>query len=352
MKMDKKVLFGTIVLCILSCKVVSMPGQESRSNSPRKAGLQYSEEPSVPILASDTSEVTLTEMTASISTKNSLTPTYKYVKLNTLPSGRYIIYTVITKITNEIFHFIVSENGQEMGSLLLEAGAPYISRDQSLIAFVGNKDIKLFRIKQNTINTLQIDDEYFWGSGELAWGPASDMLALTSSSSINIFTIENGMKVGEISQQKSNIMPINPKWSPNGKWIAYYILSGEMESPPSPGPYVTETSCMINPEECKDKTKLIVNAEDQLIDWTPENDLAVFDKYNKIRIYDILSSSLVKEIQIPNEIGYAEYFSWSNDEEWIAFGGTCGVCIMSIITGETKVLSTKGYMVDFWYIVP
>lgn len=359
MNVDKKILFGTIVLCIMSCKVVSMPGQESRSNSPSKAWLQNSEEPSVPFIASCTSDVTITVKTANISTTNTLTPTYKLVKLNTLPSGRYIIYSIVNK-DDGISHFIVSEEGEEMGLFSSEQGIPYISPNQKLIAFIFYTKLMILNIEQNEINVLPIEDNRVWsGSGELAWGPESDRLAITSSSSIIIISIEDGKKIGEIinyldpqPKSESDSIPLSPKWSSSGKWIAYYILTGHMEHPPSPGPYVSDTSCMTDPEGCEKKTKLVVDSGEQLLDWTPDNHLAVFDKHDKINLYDVVTSSLMKEIQIPDAIGYAEYIKWSNDNEWVAFGGECGICIMSIKTGETKVLSTKGFMVEFWYIVP
>jgi WD40 repeat protein len=285
------------------------------------------------------------------------TPFQEEIKLSSLSSGRYIIYTVVDNSTFQYTHYIVSEKGEDVGLISVEQAVPYISPNQEYIAFVGSFGIKLYDIEKNETIILPIDKGYLGGFGGLTWGPNSDTIAIANSEGIEFFTIADGKRIGEIS---NNLTPLpestnfheSPKWSPDGEWMAYYVQAGQMESPKSPGPYVTHTSCITNPNLCEKSTRLVINAIDQLIDWTPNNHLAIFDKKNIIRIYDINSLSLLQEFTIPLEIGYSETFVWSNDEEWVAFGGGCGICIMSMKTGETRVLSKKGVIVDFWYIIP
>jgi dipeptidyl aminopeptidase/acylaminoacyl peptidase len=358
MKNKYNQLFGVVALLLLiSCAVVSNPETEYPGISPSNLWTQTSIEKTIPIHTASPYKNALTE-TPNLSTKTqTFTPIEKLIKLNELPSGRYIVYSVVDITIDDYKHYIVSEQGEELGLISTEPAELYVSPNQKYIAVNGSRKIKIFDINRDEMRTLPIDENYFNGYGGLTWGPNTDQIAIANSSEIDIFSITDGSKVGKIAHilnplpEEANFHE-SPKWSPDGKWIAYYVQTGQMESPQSPGPYVTDTSCMKNPKECEKKTKLIVKAPNQVIDWTPSNHLAIFDMSDRIRLYDVRTSSLLKEIQIPETIGSAEFFAWSNDDNWVAFGGRCGVCIMSIKTGETKVLSNKGYIIDFWYIVP
>jgi hypothetical protein len=350
-------LFGVIVLILVACSKIDKQEIFTPPISSGNPWPQNETELSITNNLTSTLQNTSAETPSKYAKTRVFTPTQELIKLRDLPSGRYIVYSIIDVAIEDYKHYVVSEFGEELGLISTELAELHISPNQKYIAFVGSFKLGIFDIEKNEMRALPIDKGYFEGYGGLTWGPKSDQVGIANSEAIDIFSIADGKKVGIIANIL-NPLPesINwhqsPKWSPDGKWIAYYVLAGQMESPQSPGPYVTDTSCMSDPSSCDKKTKLIVNAIDQLIDWTPDNHLAVFDKRDKIRIYDVVTSSLLQEIELPDEIGYSEFFIWSNDEEWVAFSGRCGVCIMSIKTGETKVLTTKGIVVQSWYIVP
>jgi len=172
-----------------------------------------------------------------------------------------------------------------------------------------------------------------------------------------IIKIPSGDIIGKISNK---IFPnidqtfFNITWSPNGKWMAYYLhFISQLEG--NRGPYVTEASCMMNEDTCQSKSKVFPYINDKPITWTPSSNLAILDtSEEKIKIYNPNTSSLLKTVVFPDTGYYLDSFAWSPDEEWVVVGGGFGpgLYLLSIETGEFRTLMKNGGFPKFWLTIP
>jgi WD40 repeat protein len=360
--MKKRILFyiSALIIIVLSCSIVT-----NEKIIETKVIPEISQEPSttqhspskIPSLTMET-KLTYTPTISETITK-SLSPTDKPIIIKNLSSGRYIFYTREEYKKNKPTLYIVSEAGEELG-MIYEGGVEYrsyLSPNQQYIAYNILNQVILFDIEKEQLISLPDTEDCFTGIGDMSWSPDSNELAIACTSNIIIVSITDGMKIGKIFH---DISPVNPlqyfylQWSPDGKWMAYYILA-DSQKDSIIGPIVTNTSCMTNPEGCDKSTKILMDAsaDPELIEWTPSSHLAVLDWRKKhIRIFNPESLTLLQNIIIPDSIRFVGSFSWSNDEEWIAMGSENGLFIMSIKTGEIKLISSYCYYVAFWYVVP
>jgi tricorn protease-like protein len=70
-----------------------------------------------------------------------------------------------------------------------------------------------------------------------------------------------------------------------------------------------------------------------------------------IKVYDVETNTIKKNIIIPQELKFIYSMTWSPDNEWIALGTWNGIYKMSVKTGEISLLTEESNQVNFWYIV-
>jgi hypothetical protein len=240
MKKQKPFLF-LVVMMLLSCSLFTQP-------QPTENGLNASTTDNHATTGNNwTNTLTNTSITSATNTPTGtkkMTPTNPITPLLSLLPGRYIVYTK-EEPGDKFFKYIISEEGVKQG-LLAKEGVPYISPDQQIIAYSHWAKIELLYLSTGTSNALNINDECLENRTELSWNPSSEMIAIACNWKIIIVSIPSGDILGEISKyydEDTAIWYLSPKWSVDGKWIAYYVLTSS-QTLGTKGPIVTEASCI------------------------------------------------------------------------------------------------------------
>jgi WD40 repeat protein len=150
------------------------------------------------------------------------------------------------------------------------------------------------------------------------------------------------------------------RWSPDGKWLAFYQLSSRGPELVK-GLYLMNMHCVSEPGTCADKTKTLPVKElvgkygDRLISWTPESNLARAIN-NQIEIYNSESGKRIQTLPV-NLAGAIESgfrsMAWSPDGAWIAIQkwNVPGIYLIPTSEGNPVHIDTAGD--DFlWLVAP
>jgi len=271
------------------------------------------------------------------------------------PPGEYIAYSYGKSIN------LVSVTGKEAGTLMEGAreGRNWLSPNQEIIAYSDLPHIIQFRnIYTGAKITYSEQETCRFGVTSLSWNPKGDQIVVSCSyavnkNSLNILTFPEGENIGRIEkiiEDKLNVenYHYDPIWSPDGKWIAFFIRTGN-PSYGEKGPFITDTSCLSEGTVCADKTILIMNNPYFPISWTPDSNLAMLDSNNySINLYKMPSFSLIQTIKIPEDYWGLDTFIWSHNNEWFAIDTMDGIFIMSSKTGEIRQIRSQGAELLFW----
>jgi hypothetical protein len=350
--MDKKGFLVCFIIFLVSCSQINGSTilntiEETRTEQTRTMTIGTLE---LPIKGTtqgiETVQSTMTPQ-ATITSDNSGLPG----KLKELPPGRYIAYVAEGK--GGIYYTeIISEDGVEKG-VIEEGGSAIISQNQKYMSRMVSKGkiIEIYNLENDTLLQHEISEFCKYSGGGISWSSDDSLVAIPCTESIIIFSIMDGKIIGEISykidkDQTTGNYHFNPKWSPNGKWIAYFVQTFEIY-----GPFVSDVSCISDEKNCEEYTKIIAGATSQIIDWTPDNQLAIYDMNEGIiKVINVEENRITRVLDGP-DISRALNFVWSKEEEIIALGTPAGIEVYSSITGESKLLSSNGYRVKFWYYV-
>jgi WD40 repeat protein len=283
----------------------------------------------------------------------SITPTPSFLP----PSGEYIAYSNGKTIK------LVSILGRESGKLMDGAneGRNWLSPNQEIVAYSDLGHIIQFR-NIYTGEITFVKDQYSCGFGVtyLAWNPKGDEIAVScgygpTQDDIKIMTIPEGKIVGKIdkiidTKQGGLNSPFLQTWSPDGKWIAYFIGTGDMNIG-TKGPFLTDTSCLSNDLTCGGKTILGFDYAfaPTPISWTPDSNLALWDPSDySVKIFKMPSFTLLQKINIPKNYGGIHSFIWSRNNDLFAFASMDGIYIMSSKTGNITKISQQLADLLFW----
>jgi tricorn protease len=133
-----------------------------------------------------------------------------------------------------------------------------------------------------------------------------------------------------------------PRWSPDGRWIAYYSdATGEMEL------YVREQDGSGEPRQLtRDGSEWRFPAE-----WSPDSKkLAFGDSDRRLRVLDVASGALT--LADSDSLGFIDTYRWSPDSKWLVFEKAHpetrlpGLAVYSLASGEVQMLG-DGLTVDF-----
>jgi len=291
----------------------------------------------------------------SVSPRKTIDPTKTSTPVILPPPGEYIAYSYGKSIN------LVSVTGKEAGILMEGAreGRNWLSPNQEIIAYSDEPHIIHFtNIYTGATITYSEQETCRFGVTSLSWNPKGNQIVVSCSyalnrNSLNILTFPEGEIVGRIEKIiEENINVENyhydPIWSPDGKWIAFFIRTGN-PSYGEKGPFITDMSCLSDGTVCADKTYLILNNPYSPISWTPDSNLATLDtnKYS-INLYKMPFFSLIQTIKIPDDYWGLDTFTWSHNNEWFAIDTMDGIFIMSSKTGEIRQIRSQGAELLFW----
>ena len=133
-----------------------------------------------------------------------------------------------------------------------------------------------------------------------------------------------------------------PRWSPDGRWIAYYSdVTGEMEL------YVREQ------DGSEDPRQLTQGGSEWRFptEWSPDSKkLAYSDSDRNLNVIDVASGAVT--VADTDSQGFIDTYRWSPDSKWLAFEKghpettLPGLAVYSLASGEVQMLG-DGLNVDF-----
>ncbi len=229
-----------------------------------------------------------------------------------LKPGQYIIY-----------------QGGKAGEVNLSALSPYTGKIYSLynigyladivlspsrhrLAIVKDQQVELIDLEASSTRTINFKNV----CNSAAWSPDESRLALVcgevfivSFSDLNIFQLTDlftthRSEFGEVS------------WSPNGTWLAYNNIADPYGNDPYDGIYVTDTTCLSIPTDCKNQTKFHSGLFYQFVSiaWSPDSSKLAFLALASIFILDIDSMKIDSSIELPyRNVSDFTGLAWSSD---------------------------------------
>ncbi len=204
---------------------------------------------------------------------------------------------------------IVKQNATQDSSLYENIVAGGISRDSTLIPFLGFKSI-IYTIgpdgAKKNIGALpeNLGDEPEW-SPDGQWVASSSQERFGEGTKFNIYIMR-----ADGSQRVLIPIPhdgLQPTWSPDGKQIAYSGWAG--------GVYIINVECLLRAESCSPESRLIVEHGDypsSSPDWSPDGRQIVYAGTKHISIVNVQGQSQAMDLT-PYLPGKSYQPSWSPD---------------------------------------
>jgi WD40 repeat protein len=174
------------------------------------------------------------------------------------------------------------------------------------------------------------------------WSPDGSSLAIIRAGEIFVVDVASGnqTKITSCQQFQGGADCYNPRWSPDGRWIAFNIGFPYADPALSNGGlYLMNARCLESPSTCMGAITARVPVTDdpgwshfsETFCWSPDARHLAFPSGQGITLFDIDAWMRVQTLPAPRSI---EELAWSPDGEYIAVGTADEIAIVSVTTGE------------------
>jgi WD40 repeat protein len=283
----------------------------------------------------------------------SSTPANPHLDFGSMESGQYILYQI-----------------DKAGKVSLSALSPYTGKIYSLydanypvrfelspslnrLALVRNKQVELIDLKtglNKTINFEYVCNDATWSPDESKLAVVCGEVFIISFSDLNIFQLTDlftthGSEFSEVS------------WSPDEKWLAYNNVADPYGDDPYDGVYITDTTCLSAPANCKEQTKFFSGLLYQFVSstWSPDSSKLAFLALASIFVVDIDSMKMDPSIELPYKNIYDfTGLAWSLDGSQFAVSNesTQRISVISSRDGKEAASFPIAGTVLSWITVP
>ena len=261
------------------------------------------------------------------------------IRIDTLPTGQYIVYSIDSGLLESsgvpiTSLLVASSDGRTMGELFSAPGAFWrLSPDQRRIAFVrwsrlgqGGYTRQLEIFDSTTQSTVSLGAT-FLGS-PASWSPDGGSLLLSSGSKIMLLRVPAEMAQELIDCRDIQADPSaechHIAWSPGGRWISFYLGFGVAGADPRSGVYFMDAECVTLPSACLGSIRGPYSLGEEYA-WSPDGDLIAFVPNEP----PSASSLAAFEVELPDRrdvqsriiwqgSGLVGPISWSPDSDMIA----------------------------------
>ncbi len=197
-------------------------------------------------------------------------------------------------------------------------GKYYVYRSQNKNIFIVN----LIDWSQNPVPDIGICN--YSGIGYLNKDGNQLLFQCGEDIKLKVINVRDGTLAGVIPDpDQRDLMLLQGRWSPDGKWIAY--IGTENKRDYNVGPYIASVDCLQNTEACQKKVMNIgICIGGCTYWWTSDNFLAVDytnDYPNQIGFFDPQTGTLVRNEDLGGVDNLADY-SWSPDGRYLVIENT------------------------------
>jgi hypothetical protein len=268
--------------------------------------------------------------------------------------GEYLVYTDISE--GVVTSYLYPRKGPNKIALYESADSynMFLSGDQQRIAIkeFSWDYLRLYNIYSKT--SIIFTDKYNCIKERhavfLTWSMEKDYLAIYCGYKIVVVDGLTGERIGEIRNSEygdaNRHYPLS--WSPNGRWMVFDIFAEGDKIDSSKGAFIVNTSCIMDDKECNFLFAKAPYFSAEFMRWRYDNLLSFEEEDNKIILYDPEEERKVGEVDVPTEYGVGiTSFSWSSDNDYLAFETNMGLFTMEIQTGKVEKITERG-KVMFW----
>ena len=289
-------------------------------------------------------------------------PIASYVSpLSGLAPGQYVLY--LDDTGPALTFGLVSLDGERSLTFEVNDGSIDIAftRNGERVVIAENENLRIHNLLDGSTTALETGRE----CRNPEWSPDGTKIVAVCDEDLYLIPLGGGDRLN-LTSSFSDGYRSHPRWSPDGRWIAFGYDSGLGPSSPR-GVYILDIACFTAMETCASLSKglflsALGNPSFFDMDWSPDSrHLAVLNHPDDETIYILDIQSNEVESLAPPQAMIQIMMAWSPDGEYLAF--TCpislpenhtrmGIYLRPVDGGSPILLRTEGGFVETWIIRP